>query len=88
MQSNLKDLINRCLVKTAHNTAKYNCMVLEYFKSHPSTDMRTSHVYPYNKRVMYGGEAGREVYFLSLLYNKFILGTDYSDINYARFFEY
>ncbi len=88
MQSNLKDLVNRCFVQTAHDAAKHNRMVLKYFKSHPSSDMRSIFIYPNNRREVYGGEASREVYFISLLYNKFILGIDYRDIDYARFFEY
>ncbi len=88
MQSNLKDLINHCFVQAAHDAAKYNRMVLKYFKSHPSSDMRFLFIHPDNRRTVYGGEASREVYFISLLYNKFILGTDYQDIDYARFFDY
>ncbi len=88
MQNNIKDLINHCFVQTAHDTAKYNRHVREYFRSHPSTDMRSVYIYPDDFRQWYGGEASREVYFISLLYNKFILGIDYRDINYARFFGY
>jgi hypothetical protein len=88
MQSNLKDLIDRCLVQAVHNATKYNRVILEYFKSHPSTDMRSVLIYRNDIPKWYGGEGSREMYFLSLLYNKFILGTDYSDIDYARFFEY
>jgi hypothetical protein len=88
MQSNLRDLINCCLVQTTHDTAKCYREVQEYLRSHPLTDMRTVFIRPKGNLRWYGGEATREVYFLSLLYNKFILGTDYGDIDYARFFEY
>jgi hypothetical protein len=87
MQSNLKDLIDRCLVKAAHHAAIENRLLQEYLRSHPSPDVRSSHL-SLGLSQWYKGEVTREAYFLSLLYNKFILGVDYSEIDYARFFEY
>ncbi len=87
-QSNLKDLIHRCLVQIAKEAAKYSHSIFDFLKSHPSTDLRNKSLYLKGKRMLYAGEASREVYFISLLYNKFILGTDYKDIDYARFFKY
>lgn len=87
-QSNLKGLIHQCLVQIAKGAAKYSLTILDFLKSHPLTDLRNESFYLKGKRLFYAGEPSREVYFISLLYNRFILGTDYQDTDYARFFKY
>lgn len=88
MQSSLKNLIHLCLARIFQNSAKYSRDIIDYFKSHPSTDKRSESIIFGEKRRLYAGEASREVYFTSLIYNKFILGTDYQNIDYSRVFEY
>jgi len=88
IQSNLKDLIHRCLFKITKGAAECGHFILDYLKSHPSTNLRNANLYLKGRRLSYGREGSREVYFISLLYNKFILGVDYQDIDYARFFKY
>jgi len=88
IKSNLKDIIHRCLLQIAKSATRHSLTILDFLKSHPSTDLRNESLYLKGKRMLYAGEASREVYFISLLYNKFILGTDYQNIDYARFFKY
>jgi len=88
IRSNLKDLIHRCLVRIAKGATKHSLTILDFLKSHPSTDLRDECFYLNGKRLLYAGEPSREVFFISLLYHKFVLGTDYHDIDYARFLRY
>lgn len=88
MQSNLENLIHLCLARSFQSAAEHSRSIIDYFISHPSTDMRIISITSGEKRKLYAGEASREIYFISLLYNKFILGIDYQDIDYARFFKY
>jgi len=88
IRNNLKNLIHLCLARIFQNAAKYSDEIIDYFKSNPSNDKRINSIISEGKRKLYAGEASREVYFTSLLYNKFVLGIDYQDINYHHFFEY
>jgi hypothetical protein len=71
----LKDLIHGYLVRCARGAAAHSRVIFDFLFSG-------------DKRMLYAGEASRELFFLSLLYNKFVLGTDYENIDYARFFQY
>jgi hypothetical protein len=87
-RSHLKNLIHGYLVRCVHEAAAYSRFIVDFLKSHPSTDLRDIFFFSGDKRILYGGEASREVYFMSLLYNKYVLGMDFQDIDYARFFQY
>jgi hypothetical protein len=85
----LEDLIHRSFVEAFKLGATYSQRKLGYFETRPSIDIRSIWLSLNEQRsILYGGEKSREVFFVSLLYNKFILGTDYRDIEYARFFKY
>jgi hypothetical protein len=88
IKSNLKDLIHRCLVQINKGATNHSLTIFDFLKSHPSADLRNESLYLNGRRLLYAGEPSREVFFISLLYNKFILGTDYQDIDYTRFFKY
>ncbi len=88
IKSNLKDTIHRCLVRIAKGATQHSHTILDFLKLHPSTDLRSESLYSKGKRMLYAGEASREVYFISLLYNKFLLGIDYQNIDYARFLKF
>jgi len=83
----LKERIHAALARTCQDAAAQGHRVLAYLKAHPETDMRITH--SDNKTVpAWAGEYCREGYLLSLLYNAMVLGTDYRDIDYARFLRY
>ncbi|MHC4757137.1 MAG: class I SAM-dependent methyltransferase [Planctomycetota bacterium] len=86
-RNNLKQLIHKCLAQIFQNAAKYSLYIIDYLKSNPSCDKQALFLIDGKKRKLYAGEASREVYLTSLLYNKFILGIDYKDVNYTRFFK-
>ena len=89
MKRDLKNLIDRSFINSFTIMAAYAHRVFEAFQLHPESDVRKSNlVEADNKSLLYAGETSRDVYFCSLLYNKFVLGTDYGDIDYTRFFEY
>ena len=92
-QSDLMNLIQRCMVTICHNISKHSQRVNAYYESHPTTDMRA--VWLKNGKgkvkdtdILYAGEAAREILLFSLLYNKFVRGVDYKDIDYASFLMY
>ena len=90
IKRDLKDLIDRSFVAAFQRTAAYAYEVINFFQTHSDNDVMT--VGPIRNSsgelIHYAGEGSREVYFCSLLYNKFVLGIDYPDIEYARFFNY
>ena len=87
-QRSLKDLIHRCLVRVCQNAAKHAKRVEDYYRMFPLSDMRSQAFEATGTRILYSGEASRELYLCALVYNKCVLGVDYGDINYATFFQY
>ncbi len=87
-QRDLEDLIHRCMVRICLHAAEHGRRIKAYWELHPATDMRTVSLRDTQKNLPYSGEASRELYLFALLYNKFVQGVDYRDIDYAMFFQY
>lgn len=89
-KEDLGGLIHRSFVEAFRLAACYSQEILEYLEPYSSLEIRNLwlSLRGEKRHFLNAGEHIREVFYLSLLYNKFVLGTDYRDIEYARFFKY
>lgn len=84
----LKKLITDCMYRISQNAAKYAETILDFIGTHPGIDLSLSRIPDNGRYKLYAGEASREIFFLSLLYNNIVNGVSYEDIDYGNFFDY
>ena len=70
------------------NAANYAHTIIEFIQSHPGVDLSLGRIPDNGRYKLYAGEASRELFLLSLLYNNIINSVEYEDINYNKFFNY
>ena len=84
----LKDLIASCMQKILKNTAMYADNILDFIAAHPGVDISLSRIPDNGRYKLYAGEASREIFLISLLYNNIMNEVKYEDIDYRKFFRY
>jgi hypothetical protein len=84
----LKQLIFDCINQILMNAAQYAENIIEFIETHPEADLSLGRIPDKGRYKLYAGEASRELFFLSLLYNNIINGIEYKDINYRKFLQY
>jgi hypothetical protein len=81
-----RGLIDRCILMAFHRAAEYAGIVLDYIRSTPGLDLTQERfTFEDGTYMLYGGEPSREVFLISLLYQKVVQGVDFGDIDYSRY---
>lgn len=84
-----KSLIDHCFKKAFLNASDYAAVVLDYVRSTPGLDLSLERFdLGNNKYMLYAGEPSREIFLISLLYNKIINNEEYGEIGYSTYFDF
>jgi hypothetical protein len=81
----LRELIEKCMYTLFRNASKYADDMLNFISAHPEADLSLPRI-PDGKRYrLYAGEASREPFLISLLYNRIVNDTRYEDMEYEKY---
>lgn len=87
----LRDLIERCMHRALCSASSHAHKVRQHIADNPQADLTAIRFFVNQARtqdLLYAGEAAREVFLASLLYNRIVNGVPYSDIDYATYLEF
>lgn len=82
----LKNLIDKCILQIFKNASEYSENILDFIGNNPGIDMSLARLPDGDKFRLFSGEASREIFLISLLYNCFVNNIDFKNIQYDKFF--
>ena len=83
------NLIDHMILKSFHKSAEYAMKVLDYIDMHSDVDLSKERLeWGDGRPMLYGGEAMREIFLLSLLYEHYVQELSFTDLDYSEIFEF